>query len=99
MARAQPLWRLAKLLAAICLRPNKAPFNEVVLFIRGKQVSEYEHTRSVPSSRVRRSRRGISRAVRKAPTPWPELYISTSLRYAHLNLAGNDQQRQRRKGK
>jgi len=42
MARAQPLCRPSKLRVSICLPPNKASFNEVVLFIHGKEVSEYE---------------------------------------------------------
>src|SRR5579863_5288022 len=43
MARAQPLCRPCTLRVSICLPPNKASFNEVVLFIHGKEVSEYEH--------------------------------------------------------
>ena len=61
MARAQPLCQTGKLRISICLPPNKAQFNEVVLFIHGKEVSEYEHKRPAaanlldppsPSSRV-----------------------------------------------
>ena len=45
MARARPLCWLSKCFVYRGVRTNKALVNEDVLFIHGKQVSEYEHMR------------------------------------------------------